>query len=79
MADVHRCGPWLAVDTRAGEGASHLPGPDTIWVCQVCRRPMYMDEGRTPCPGCGELLPFDEVLAHDRCGYTAGSPDRNKT
>ena len=70
MADAHKCGPWIPVDRRAND-PDHMPGPDTIWICQVCRQPLSLSQGRTPCPKCGELLPFDEVLAHDKCGYTA--------
>jgi predicted amidophosphoribosyltransferase len=61
----------MPADPAVALDDDQIPGPDVTWVCEVCRAPMPLTEIRTPCPRCGELLPFDEVLAHSRCGYVA--------
>jgi hypothetical protein len=65
----HVCSIWMPDPDTWGPDDRPPPGPD--WVCEECRAPMEVPAVWTPCPGCGELLPFEKVLGHRKCGYTA--------
>jgi hypothetical protein len=69
--------PGLACGCPAPCGAAYWDERAVAWRCESCRRIVGdAPAPATPCPGCGEALALDVVLAHS-CGYRRRDAEPN--